>query len=186
MADGCQSEPEAIIAYFLFLIPKNHCIFVAQLYLMYTQEEAKQLRKQFWILFGKRCKIVPELQERGKKWMLYDTKITGLDLKFEVDRKAARVMIELNHRNESKRLELFEKLQSYKAILEDGFENGLIWDFLFVRETGKEVCRIYVEQEGFDIHRQNQWPDIYNFFIENMLRLETNFLDIRDILKEEG
>ena len=152
---------------------------------MYTQEEAKQLRKDFWILFGKRCKIVPELQEKGKKWMLYDTKITGLDLKFEVDRRAARVMIELNHRNEGKRLDLFEKLQSYKAILEDGFEDGLIWDFLFVRETGKEVCRIYVEQEGFDIHRQKQWPDIYNFFIENMLRLENNFLDIRDILKEQ-
>lgn len=151
---------------------------------MYTHEEAKQLRKDFWILFGKRCKVVPELQGKSKKWVLYDTKITGLDLKFEVDRQSAKVMIELNHRNENKRLELFERLQQYKPILEDGFENRLMWDFLYVRESGEEVCRVFVEQQGFDIHRQNQWPDIFNFLIENMLKLESNFMEIRDLLKE--
>lgn len=153
---------------------------------MYTQEEAKRLRKQFWILFGKRCKAVPELQERKKKWMLYDTKITGLDLKFEVNRTSASVMIELNHRNENKRLDLFEKLQKYRPIIEDGFTDGLKWDFLYVRDSGEEICRIYTELEGVDIHRQKQWPDIFNFFIENMLQLENNFLDIRDALKEEN
>jgi hypothetical protein len=152
---------------------------------MYTHEEAKQLRKDFWILFGKRCKVVPELQGKNKKWILYDTKITGLDLKFEVDRQSAKVMIELNHRNEHKRLDLFEKLQQYKPILEAGFENGLEWDFLYVRESGEEVCRVLVEQQGFDIHRQNQRPDIFNFLIDNMLQLESNFMEIRDVLKEE-
>ena len=143
------------------------------------------MRKDFWTLFGKRCAIVPELMGKKKKWLLYDTKISGLDLKFEVDRDAAIVMIELNHRNEDKRLELYEKLQNYKAILEDGFAGGLLWDFVYVRENGEEVCRIYCEQKGFDIHRQNQWPYIFNFLIDNMLKLETNFMEIRDILKEE-
>ena len=152
---------------------------------MYTQEEAKQLRKQFWILFGKRCTIVPQLHGRNKKWVLYDTKITGLDLKFEVDRQSAKVMIEVNHRSENKRLDIFEKLQKYKPILEEGFDDGLEWDFLYVRESGEEVCRVYIKQTGFDIYRQNQWPDIYNFLIENMLKLENNFMDIRDVLKEE-
>ncbi|WP_372653235.1 DUF4268 domain-containing protein [Draconibacterium sp.] len=47
------------------------------------------------------------------------------------------------------------------------------------------MCRIFVRMEGVDFHRQNQWPDIYNFFIENMLKLERNFLEIRDLLQEE-
>ena len=55
----------------------------------------------------------------------------------------------------------------------------------YVREQGEEVCRIFVVQEGFDIHRQEQWPDIYNFFIDNMWILERNFLEIRDVLQEE-
>jgi len=33
--------------------------------------------------------------------------------------------------------------------------------------------------------RRGKKFDIFNFFIENMARLEENFLQIRDILKEE-
>lgn len=151
---------------------------------MYSPEEAKNIRKEFWILFDQRCELVPELKRRKKKWLLYDTKIKGIDLKFEAGRNEVSVILEVNHRNENKRLEIYETLEKYKVILEDGFQEGLIWDYCFVRESGAEVCRIYVSKEGLDIHRQNQWPDIYNFFIENMLILENNFLGIRDVLKE--
>jgi hypothetical protein len=152
---------------------------------MYNREEAKQIRKEFWVLFAKRCEIVPELKSKKKKWMLYDTKIPGLDLKFEIDRHSATVMIELNHRNEDKRLALFEKLQKYKPLLEEGFDDGLNWSFLYTRENGEEVCRIFVEQSGFDVHNRNQWPDIYNFFIRNMLTLENNFRNIKEFLDAE-
>ncbi len=151
---------------------------------MYSPDEAKKIRKEFWTLFDQRCELVPELKRRKKKWLLYDTKIKGIDLKFEAGRNEASVIFEINHSNENKRLEIYETLEKYKVILEDGFQEGLIWDYCFVRESGAEVCRIYVSMEGLDIHRQNQWPDIYNFFIENMLVLENNFLGIRDILKE--
>ncbi len=117
--------------------------------------------------------------------MLYDTKVKGLDLKFDAGRNSAAVILEVNHRNENKRLQIFEYLEKYKVILEEGFKDGLIWDFCYIRENGEEVCRIFCEQDGYDVHRQNQWPDIYNFFIANMLLLETNFLVIRDLIKEE-
>lgn len=152
---------------------------------MYSREEAKILRKNFWTMFGKRCEVVPELAHRKKKWILYDTKINGIDLKFDADRNEAIVMIEVNHRNENKRLEIFEELEKFKVILEDGFENGLTWELCFDRESGEEVSRIFTAKQGFDIHRQNQWPDIYNFFIENMLVLERNFLEIQELLKEK-
>lgn len=152
---------------------------------MYTQEEAKQLRQQFWDTFGRRCEIVPELRHRKKKWILYDTKISGIDLKFEVGRNEALVMIEINSPTENRRLHIYELLEKYKLLLEDGFENGLIWDFCVVRESGQEVCRIYEKMPQADIHKQNQWPDIYNFLIANMLKLEANFMEIRDVLQEE-
>lgn len=152
---------------------------------MYSKDEAKQLRKNFWILFGKRCEVHPELAYRKKKWILYDTKINGIDLKFDIDRFEAWVMIEVNARTEDRRLLIFETLEKYRVLLEEGFDNGLEWEICYTRESGEEVCRIYVMQDGFDIHRQNQWPDIYNFFIDNMLILERNFLEIRDFLEEE-
>jgi len=152
---------------------------------MYSKDEAKLLRKEFWIVFARRCEIVPELRHKKKKWLLYDTGLTGIDLKFDVTRTEALVMIEVNSRQESRRLEIFEILQKYRKFLEEGFAEPLEWDICFVRESGQEVCRIFTSLPNVDFHRQNQWPDIFNFMIDNMLLLENNLMEIKDILEAE-
>jgi hypothetical protein len=152
---------------------------------MYSQYEAKLLRKEFWIVFARRCEIHPELNHKKKKWVLYDTGLSGIELKFEVTRNTAMVMIEVNSRMESRRLEIYETLQKYRLLLEDGFKEPLIWDFCYQRESGQEVCRIYTSLPNVDFHRQNQWPDIFNFLIDNMLILENNFMEIRDGIEAE-
>ncbi|MEN8115890.1 MAG: DUF4268 domain-containing protein [Bacteroidota bacterium] len=153
---------------------------------MYSKEEAKKLRLHFWEMFGKRCENHPELSFKKKKWILHRTKIKGVALRFDISRKDAKVLVELSNRNESLRLKAYEILERYKPIIEDGFGNGLTWEFYHQREdSGQEICRIYTSLENVDLHRQNQWPDIFNFYIENMLKLENNFLSIRDILEEE-
>lgn len=152
---------------------------------MYSRDEAKLLSKEFWIVFARRCEIVPELRYRKKKWVLYDTGLSGIDLKFEVTRHEAVVMIEINSRLENRRLELFESLQNYRILIEEGFAEPLTWDYCFRRESGEAVCRIYTSLPDVDFHRQNQWPVIFNFLIDNMLILEKNFMEIRDGLEAE-
>jgi hypothetical protein len=136
-------------------------------------------------VFARRCEIVPELKHKKKKWVLYDTGLSGIDLKFDVTRNSALVMIEISSRHESRRLEIFENLQKYRKFIEQDFTEPLIWDFCFTRESGQEVCRIYAELKNVDFHRQNQWPEIFNFMIRNMLILETNLIDLKDILESE-
>lgn len=152
---------------------------------MYSKDETKKLHLSFWELFGKRCEVHPELKYRKRKWMLHRTKIKGVALRFEVSRKDANVILELSNRSENLRLKAYEFLEKYKVVLEDGFDEGLIWEFFHEREdSGKQVCRIYTQLENADFHRQNQWPDIFNFYIDNMLKLEKNFLEIKDLLDE--
>lgn len=153
---------------------------------MYSKEEIKKLHIDFWELFKKRCAVHPDLEHKKKNFMLHRTKIRGVAFRFDVDRKNATVMLELHHKNEDTRIKAYEIVERYKAIMESGFENGLIWEYFFQREdSGQEVCRIYKQLKNVDIHNRNQWPDIYNFFIENMLRLEENFSEISEILREE-
>ncbi len=153
---------------------------------MYTKEEAKKLRLEFWEQFGRRCEAHPLLRHKNKKWILHHTKIKGVSFRFDVDRQRAMVILELSQKNENKRLHAFEILERYKSILEESFENGLTWEFYHQREdSGQEVCRIYTTLENVDLHRQKQWPGIFNFFIENMVQLENNYLQISDILKDE-
>ena len=118
--------------------------------------------------------------------MLNKTGISGLVFRFDVDRNTAKVLLELQHKSENRRLKTFEILEKYKVIVEQGFDLGLTWEFLHEREDNQqEVCRIYTQLEKVDFHRQNQWEEIHDFLIENMARLEDNFLEVKDILEEE-
>ena len=153
---------------------------------MYSKEELKQLNILFWEKFGKYCEVHPLLRDKNKKWMLHRTKIKDVALRFEVSRENAKVILELGSRSEKLRFKAYEFLELYKVVMEDGIENGLTWEFYHEREdSGKEVCRIFKQLNNVDFHRQNQWPGIFNFYIENMSRLEDNFLSIRDLLQEE-
>ncbi len=153
---------------------------------MYSKEEAKKIRLEFWEQFGRRCEVHPLLRHKNKNFILHRTKIKGVALRFEADRENAKVILELSQKNEDKRLKAFEVVERYKPIMEEGFKDGLTWEFYHLREdSGQEVCRIYTNLPGVDVFRQEQWPDIFNFFIENMVRLQENFLQIRDILKDE-
>lgn len=153
---------------------------------MYSKEELKQLNINFWTKFGQFCDVHPGLRHKKRKWILHRTKLKDVAFRFEVDREAARVILELGSRNENLRFKAYEFLERYKAILEEGFKDGLIWEFFHEREdSNKQVCRIFTLLEGVDLHRQNQWPEIFSFFIENMTRLEDNFLMLRDLLSEE-
>ena len=127
---------------------------------------------------------MPFLTGRRKKWLLHRTSVSHVHLLFDLSREDVKVVLELNHNDESKRLEMFEKIEKYKGIMDQGFEQGLIWDFAYQRDSGQEVCRIYVKLEGVDFHKQSQWEVMYEFMARQMFQLETNFLEIRDLIKE--
>ncbi|MFA9390057.1 MAG: DUF4268 domain-containing protein [Prolixibacteraceae bacterium] len=149
---------------------------------MYSIEEKKQLHTNFWGGFNLYCSRMSFLRGRKKKWMLHQTKVNNVHLKFDPGRDGVQVILEILHRSEDQRLAVYEQIESCKSIMEEGFTQGLIWDFAFVRDNGQEVCRIYTFKEGLDIYRQSQWEEMYQFMAENMYRLEQNFLEIRDLI----
>jgi hypothetical protein len=85
---------------------------------------------------------------------LHRTKIKGVALRFDAGRRFAVVMIELNHKNEDKRLHAYEVLEKYKLIIGKGFNNGLHWEFYHQREeSNQEVCRIFTTLENVDLFK---------------------------------
>jgi len=149
---------------------------------MFSKEEAKELRLEFWHKLENRTRRLPGQKGKKKKWILDRTEIKGLDLRFDVDRKKVIVALEINHRQEEKRLELFERLETAKTLFEEAFGGPLTWDYLYEKPNGKQVCRVYVERDA-DMYIKEQWPDIFYFLIDNMIRLEKAFLEVKDYLK---
>lgn len=151
---------------------------------MYSKDELKNLKLEFWESFASYCEVQPYLRGRKKIWTLYDTKVKGVELKFDATRTGADVILEVNHRQEDLRLEMFERLTWYKDTLEMDFPEGLTWDICFVRDTGKEVARIYLSKTGIDFHRREHWGDFFAFMAGQMYLLERNFMSIAEYLRE--
>ena len=151
---------------------------------MYSKDELKNLKLEFWESFAAFCEVQPYLRGRKKIWTLYDTKVKGVELKFDATREGAFVILEVNHRGEEARLEMFERLTWYKDTLETDFPEGLTWDICFVRDTGKQVARIYTSKSGIDFHRRQDWGEFFSFRASQMYLLERNFMSIAEYLSE--
>ena len=151
---------------------------------MYSKDELKNLKLEFWESFAAFCEVQPYLRGRKKIWTLYDTKVKGVELKFDATREGAFVILEVNHRGEEARLEMFERLTWYKDTLETDFPEGLTWDICFVRDTGKQVARIYTSKSGIDFHRRQDWGEFFSFIASQMYLLERIFMSIAEYLRE--
>jgi len=142
---------------------------------MYSKEESQRLKREFWIEFA---------ENYPRKWVLYDTKIKDFSFKFYADNKKAQVLIDIEHRNDEKRIVYFEKLESLKTILEDDFVKDLVFEKNFTLESGKTISRVWVEKKGISISNRNHWNEIFDFFYENMHALEMFFFEYGDYIRD--
>lgn len=149
---------------------------------MFSKEEAKTLRLEFWQKLGNRTRRLPGQKGRKRLWIADNTGIKGLDLRFDVGREKIIVALEINIKKEEKRLALYEKLEAAKGLFEEQFGAPMIWDFAYVKDNGREVCRVYVEKPG-DMYVKENWSEIHKFMIDRMIRLEKAFLEVKDYLK---
>jgi hypothetical protein len=150
---------------------------------MFSKEEEKQLREKFWDEF---LTISRDRRLRKKlpgDWILTQTGVKALNLKFHVDRKVAQVGIDLETRNMDKRIELYEKLESVKKILEQTMGAPMNWELEYIRENGKSVSRIYQQLEGINIYDSSTWPAAYEFMYREMMKLEDFYREYRDYFK---
>ncbi len=150
---------------------------------MYSKEEAKALREEFWERFKAISSTGRIRKELPVNWMLNKTGINALNLRFYIDREVAQVGIDLETKNMEKRLELFEKLESVRKILEESMQETMIWDIDYTRENGKSVSRIYLEINNVDIYNRDTWETAHKFMYDKMMKLEKFYLEYQDFFK---
>ena len=149
---------------------------------MFSKDEGKEIKAEFWNKLGNKTRKIKGQRGRVKVWVGDKTGVKGVDLRFEVGRKKIVVALEINHKQEDKRLFLYEKLEATKTIFEDIYGEPLTWDYSYEKEYGEIVCRIYSEMDG-DYFISEQWPGIFSFMIDRMVKMEKAFAEVQDFLK---
>jgi hypothetical protein len=141
---------------------------------MFSKEESRLLRQEFWTSFGKSF---------PRKWILYNSGIKGLSFKFYFDTKRAFIALDLEDHLEN-RINCWEKLVALKSILTDEYLPEVIYEECFFLDNGKEISRIYLLlDENVSIHNKNTWQQVMLFFNEKMALFEAFFLEYKDFIK---
>ncbi len=140
---------------------------------MFSKENSRLIRQEFWISFGKSF---------PRKWILYNTKIKGLSFKFYFDTKKAFITLDLEDNLEN-RINCWEKLTALENILLDNYLPDAIYEEEFYLDNGKEISRIYVPlNQKVSIHNKNTWRDTMAFFNEKMALFEAFFEEYKEVI----
>ena len=142
---------------------------------MFSRSEAKKLREDFWIAFGK---------SYPRKWILYNTKIKDFSFKFYFDTTRAMVSLDIESKDLEKRIELWEKVISLKAILLENYLPEAQFDEYTYVENETELSRIYVGLDQVSIYNKDTWQKTMIFLYENMLKFETFFEDYDQVFTD--
>lgn len=141
---------------------------------MYSRAEAKKLREDFWISFGKSF---------PRKWVLYDTKIKDFSFKFYFDTKKAIVSLDVEGNVLSNRELYYEKLISLKSILLEEYLPDAIFESSYILDNHKEISRVYVKKEDVNIHNKDTWREVMEFLYEKMSKFEEFWFEYEDVIK---
>lgn len=142
---------------------------------MYSREETQELKRAFWIAFA---------EKYPRKWLLYNTKIKDFTFKFFVDNKKAQVIIDIEPKEDAKRIDYFEKLESLKNIIDEEFLKDLVYEKNYYLESGKAISRVWVEKSGVSISNKSYWDEIFDFFNDKMNALELFYEQYDEYIKD--
>ena len=142
---------------------------------MYSKEESLKIKKEFWVQFA---------EEYPREWILYDTKIKDLTFKFFIDNKKAQVLLDIEPKEDEKRIIYFEKIESLKTILIEDYLAEAILERNFYLQNGKIISRIWIEKTNVSLNNKDNWSEIFNFFNETMSQFELFFFEHQDYIKD--
>ncbi|WP_282126661.1 DUF4268 domain-containing protein [Marinifilum flexuosum] len=149
---------------------------------MYTKEEKREFRIQFWDGFKRYSK------KQGRKmtsWVLKGTQIKEAQLKFDLNEDGAFVMLQIDSKFDDKRYSVYDKFMKYRTVVEDTCGDELIWDKNYFIEGFKEVSLVYFQLRGASVYKKENWEDYYQFLFQKMSLLEEAFLDIKEVVQND-
>ena len=147
---------------------------------MYSKDEAKAIKIEFWDNFKRYSK------RRGRKmtsWVLKGTQIKEAQLKFDINENGAFVMLQIDSKLDIKRHSVFDAFEKYKTIIDEACGSELIWNRDYYVKSFKDVSVIYYHKAEADIFCKDEWESIFKFFFKRMETLELAFLDVKEVVQ---
>ena len=151
---------------------------------MFSKEEAKNLRVEFWTAFGVYMRQHTPLLSVKQKWVNYKTGVSGIYFRMDAGRRAASVAIEIQSNDSGINAIFFEQFEELKTYLEA--ESGAEWNWEkeAFDQQGKPMARIYQTRDGLSLYNKQDWGDLFQFFESCIVPLDSVWADCSEVFKD--
>ena len=139
---------------------------------MFSKQEAAQLRKEFWTVFGQYMSPIHSSEGEKINWINYKTGIKGLQFKMEAGQTMASIGIVFTQPDKIQQQLIFEQLMQSKNILHKILQEEWTWLLHTRDEQKKIVSKIYTAKTGVSTLKKEDWPELISFFKPRMIALD--------------
>lgn len=140
--------------------------------IMYSKEQASQIRQSFWTAFGQYLAPQPSADGLKINWINYKTGIKYISFKMQTDNRSASIAIEISHPDAGIQELFFEQFKELKAVLHNTLQEEWEWALHTTDEYGKVVSRIYKDLPQASIFNRDDWPKLISFFKPRIIALD--------------
>ena len=146
---------------------------------MFSRDEAKAWNERFYTLYGTYMRRHQPQAEGARQWLNYRTGVKNIFFRVEAKSREALASIELQHPDEGVRQLFLAQFAEFKKALES-HTGPLIWEENYTLENGRTVSRIYQQQKGVSLYKEDDWHQIFPFFEKYLLGFDAFWADFRE------
>jgi hypothetical protein len=139
---------------------------------MFSKQEASQLRKEFWTVFGQYMKPIPSAGGEKINWINYKTGEKDVYFKMNAENRNASIAIELTHNDAAIQQLYFKQFVLLKKILHDSLGEEWMWELHVTNDYNKTTSRIYKEITGVSVFNKSDWAELISFFKPRLIALD--------------
>ena len=118
--------------------------------------------------------MAPISSAEGEKvsWVNYKTGIKHLYFRMHAGNKSVSIAIEITHPDLELQQWYFEELIKFKKQLHQFLNEEWQWVLHTTDEHGKQISRVFKEQEKVSVFRKGDWPAVISFFKPRIIALD--------------
>lgn len=150
---------------------------------MYSKDEKRKLRGDYWSQFKSFSNKKKLKAGKPGKWMMENTGIKQIRLKFHFDEHYAWAGIIVDTKNLDIRIDLYDKFEKLKSIIESKVPHELIWELEKEVNETKTISCIYAQLNNVSIYKQDCWKEVNKFLYETMAPIEDVISEFFDFIK---
>lgn len=150
---------------------------------MFSKEEIKNFRQDFWTAFGTIMKQKRSAGGYRVNWVNYRTGVKGVAIRLLCDTKNAFVCLDFDYPDDEIRELHWQQIEELKTMFSSIVADNWMWEPFFERENGQEVGRIYTRIDNVSIYKKETWPEAFAFMKKNLIPLEEFWCEFSELFK---